>query len=205
VSSQPEYKEYHFVPFIEVLLEEARRAIGSCGQLDGTKGAKGTNQTHILASACVLAMWSKSGKLRALADTMIPFGNKFDASIFQKAARRSDTDLWNYLFVVASDCGEHGGRPKRFLPGTLHERGLFKSGKVKATGDAKGGAYFTGFKVRRDRHAPSPHRSSSVTVPHHRVRALSAGSCTTTRRPNGRRLLPKTTSGQKTCTKSSPS
>ena len=76
-------------------------------------------------------------------------GAKFtEDKSFKAAARRSDADLWMYLFVVASGCGEKGGKPVSFLPDTCHHRVLFKDGKLKDDGSAKRTAECTGFKVR---------------------------------------------------------
>ena len=95
------------------MIDEARIAIVTCGMLDGTKGAK-QHETRMKAATCIIAMWSHSGKLRALADRMSSFKNgvKFTEKSFAGAARRTrkDADLWMYLFVVASGCGELGGQ-----------------------------------------------------------------------------------------------
>lgn len=135
-----------------LLIDEAKDAIATCGMLDGTKGAK-QKETRFKAATCVIAMWNHSGKLRALADKMSSFkdGAKFTASkSFAGAARRSDADLWLYLFVVVSGCGEFGGKPVSFLPGTCHHRVLFKDGKLDQRGSAKRTAEFTGFKLNTD-------------------------------------------------------
>lgn len=139
---------------LDLMLEEARRVISTCGELDGTKdiNGRGRKKTQHKSSDCVLAMWVASGKLRALADKIRPFQsngiNEFTTEkSFTGPSRRKDVDMWMYTFVVASDCGQSGGREVHFAQDTSHYYVLFKDAPKNLTGGSKRTAMFTGFSL----------------------------------------------------------
>lgn len=138
---------------LDLMIEEARRVISTCGELDGTKdvNGRGRKKTQHKSSDCVLAMWVASGKLRALADKIRPFQsngiNKFTTEkSFNGASRRKDVDMWMYTFVVASDCGQSGGKPVHFHKDS-HDMFLFQDGEKNIHGNQKRTAMFTGFPL----------------------------------------------------------
>ena len=115
-----------------------------CGTANPDATISGANVTAIKATEAMLSMLVRSGKLRALADTILSFGEdggKFKADSIANAlvlekgrgtAPRPDYALWQYVFAQVTGCGMHGGKEC-----VIFGKVMWKDGRLKPDGNAK--------------------------------------------------------------------